>query len=85
MVADFISTNYSWLCSPDGEKGAWVLFKAGTNRDGYFTNEEILGQVICAMDILKRYYPDDQHIFIYDNTHMHLKHSPDVLSAHCMV
>lgn len=84
MVADFVSTDYGWLRSPDGKEEARVLFEAGTNRDGYFTNEEILEQATRAMDILEKYFPHDQHIFIYDNARTHLKRAPDALSARRM-
>jgi hypothetical protein len=29
MVADFVSTDYGWLRSPDGKQEAHVLFKVG--------------------------------------------------------
>lgn len=85
MVADFVSADYGWLRSPDGNEEARVLFKAGTNRDGYFTNDEILEQATRAMDILKKHFPDDQHIFVYDNARTHLKRAPNALSARSMV
>ena len=40
-----------------------VMFKAGKNWDGYFTNNEILAQANRAMDILDNDYPDDMHVF----------------------
>jgi hypothetical protein len=85
MVADFISADYGWLRSPDGDEQTQVLFKAGANRDGYFTNDEILEQVTHAMDILEKHFPGDQHIFVYDNARTHLKRSPYGLSARQMV
>jgi len=85
MVADFVSADYSWLRSPDEKEEARVLFKAGTNRDGYFTSEEILEQATRAMDILEKYFPHDHHILIYNNARTHLKHAPDALSARKMV
>jgi hypothetical protein len=39
MVADFVSVDYGWLCSPDGSCTAQVLFKAGKNCKGFFTND----------------------------------------------
>jgi len=85
MVADFVSADYGWLRLPDGKEQARVLFKAGANRDGYFTNEEILEQAACTMDILEKHFPNDQHIFIYNNARTHLKRSPYTLSACQMV
>jgi hypothetical protein len=57
------------------------MFKAGKNRDGYFTNDEILTQANRAMDILDNDYPDDTHVFFYDNAKTHTARRPDALSA----
>ena len=52
MVADFVLADYGWLCSPDGKESAHVIFCPGKNREGYFTNEDILAQVKHTMAIL---------------------------------
>ena len=84
MVSDFISPDYGWLCSPGGTKSARVLFRPGANREGYFTNEDVLRQVENAMDILQKYYPNDDHIFVFDNATIHTKRPPGSLSARHM-
>jgi hypothetical protein len=84
MVADLVSADYGWLRSPDGKEAARVLFKAGKNREGYFTNEDILKQVETAMDILEKHYPDDDHVLIFDNASTHQKRPDGALSARRM-
>ncbi|KAF9459536.1 hypothetical protein BDZ94DRAFT_1284360 [Collybia nuda] len=84
MVADFVSADYGWLRSPDGTKEARVLFKAGINQEGYFTNDNILKHATTAMDILTEYYPDEEHILVFDNASTHLKHVDSALSARDM-
>ncbi|KAH7922696.1 hypothetical protein BV22DRAFT_1016841 [Leucogyrophana mollusca] len=84
MVAHFISADYGWLQSPDGKETARILFKAGKNRDGYYTSEEILKHTKQAMDILDKYYPDDEHVFVFDNATTHVKRADDALSARKM-
>jgi hypothetical protein len=84
MVADFVSADYGWLRSPDGKKSARVLLRPGARRDGYFTNDDIIAQVTTAMDILKEFYPNDDHVLIYDNATTHLKRSRDSISARKM-
>ncbi|KZT66821.1 hypothetical protein DAEQUDRAFT_674282 [Daedalea quercina L-15889] len=84
MVADFVSAEYSFFRSPDGTESAWVLFRAGKNQDGYFTNQEIVDHATLAMDILERHYPNERHILIFDNATTHLKRRDDALSAHRM-
>jgi len=73
MVSDFVSADYRWLCSPDKTKKARVFFKAGKICEGYFTNDDILNQTTTAMDILTEFYPDEEHILVYDNATTHTK------------
>jgi hypothetical protein len=84
MVADFVSADYRWLRSPDGLESARVLFKAGKNQDGYFSGENIIQHVETAMDILEKHFPNEQHIFIFDNAKTHTKRADDALSARKM-
>ena len=51
------------------------------NRDGYFTNENILEQTQLAMEIVKKYYTGDEHVFIFDNATTHLKRPPTAIST----
>jgi hypothetical protein len=52
MIADFVSADFGWLTSPDGKRSARRLFKPGKNRDGYFSNEDIIEQADEAINIL---------------------------------
>jgi hypothetical protein len=81
IVSDFVSADYGWLRSPDKSKEARVFFKAGKNRKGYFTNDDILDQTTTAMDILTEFYPEEEHILVYDNATTHTKCSDTALSA----
>jgi hypothetical protein len=81
MVADFVSADHGWLRSPDGRESARVLFHAGKNREGYFNNQNIRDQAAKAMEILRKHYPDEDHILIFDNATTHLKHPEGALSA----
>jgi hypothetical protein len=81
MIADFISAYYGWLRSPDGQESAQVVFQAGKVREGYFTNDDIVAQVEHAMEILAKYYPNKDHVFVYNCASTHLKRSKEALSA----
>ncbi|KAI6101837.1 hypothetical protein F5141DRAFT_1190105 [Pisolithus sp. B1] len=83
MVSHFVSPDYGFLHSPDGKESACVLFRAGKSCDGYYSSNDILKQAAQAMDILVKYFPEEDHIFIFDNATTHLKHADDPLSAHC--
>ena len=88
MVADFVSADYGWLRAPDHLAGnpeeARVFFKPGSGRDGYFTNEEIQAQADKAIDILRKHYPHDNHILVFDNARTHIKRAEDAPSARKM-
>jgi hypothetical protein len=81
MVADFVSANYGWLTSSDGKQSTRVLFKAGKQCEGYFTNKDILNHASSVMDILDIDYSHEDYVLVFDNTTTHLKHEEDALSA----
>lgn len=82
MIAHVISANYGFL--EDGTRTARRLLKPGKNRDGYFTNNNILEQFREMVSIAKSKYPDDHHIFVYDNATTHLKCPENAPSARHM-
>ncbi|KAI3998437.1 hypothetical protein K525DRAFT_214668 [Schizophyllum commune Loenen D] len=84
MVADFVSMDSGWLKSPDGTDDARVLLHAGKNRDGYFDSNGVLRQFHRAVDLVKEHYPDEEHIWIYDNAPTHVKRPEASLSARKM-
>ena len=76
MVADFVSAEYGWLCLPDKSKEACIFFKAGKNREEYFTNEDIINQATTAMDTLMR------NTFLYLTMHPLTSNGQIQLSLH---
>ncbi|THU86019.1 hypothetical protein K435DRAFT_923964 [Dendrothele bispora CBS 962.96] len=84
MIADFVSTDFGWLKGPVSGCSARRIFRPGKNRDGYFTNKEVLQQAQDAIDILPEFGPDIKHIFIYNNATTHKKRANDALSARHM-
>ena len=81
MVAHFVSADYGYLQSPDGTETARVLFKAGKGQDGYYTNERIIQHAEKAIEIVQKYYPNNDHILIFDNATTHVKQADNALSA----
>lgn len=85
MVSDFVSMDFGWSPSSlDGTRTARRFIKPGKNRDGYFTNEDVLEQANELMDILNEVYPDFEHVLIYDNATTHRKRPDGSLSARHM-
>ena len=61
---------------------ARVVFKAGKNRDGYFSCEDLLKQVEHSIDIFESKTSGfATGLFIFDNAPSHQKRTPDALSA----
>lgn len=61
-----------------------MLFKAGTSRDGYFTHNNIISQFEKAVTLAYKLWPEDCHVFVYDNAKTHSKHADGALSARKM-
>ena len=84
MAARFASADHGFGCSPDGKETSNIIFKAGAARDGYFDNNNIHTQATKHMDLCKKYWPDEEHILIYDNATTHRKRPDNALSAQKM-
>jgi hypothetical protein len=64
---------------------ARVIFKAGKNRDGWFTADDLLAQVDRSIDIFERRTNGfATGLFMFDNAPSHQKRAPDALSARKM-
>lgn len=71
IIADFVLVDYGWLQSPDGKETACIVFKAGKNREGYFLTKDVIAQFKSAATIVKQCYPEEDHVFVYDNATTH--------------
>ncbi|KAF8967157.1 hypothetical protein BDZ97DRAFT_1615838, partial [Flammula alnicola] len=79
MASEFCVPEWGRLC--DGEENARVMFRAGKNRDGWFTSEDLLLQVDNAIDVFEGRVPFATGLFLFDNAPSHQKRAPDALSA----
>ncbi|KIO24591.1 hypothetical protein M407DRAFT_76769, partial [Tulasnella calospora MUT 4182] len=89
MVSDFCSSDLpgGWLRSKDGTCEARLFFKAGKNRDGYFSSEDILETTHNAMDLFETHFPPESGVralFLFDNAKTHQKRAANALSARKM-
>ncbi|EUC58566.1 hypothetical protein RSOL_264110 [Rhizoctonia solani AG-3 Rhs1AP] len=94
MAADFVSADYGWLRSgPEppskipivpaiegtGSDNARVIFCTGKQRDGWFGTSDVVKQLLRAMSIIKKHYPNEDHVFIFDKIHTKLpENAPNV-------
>lgn len=65
-------------------ESARVIFRLGSNRDGYFTCAQVVKQLQKAIKIVQETFPDYTHVFIYDNAPSHTKRLEDTISAKTM-
>jgi len=84
MISDFVSADLGFMRSPDEQLTARRVFKPGNNRDGYFTNDDVIRQALDAADLVQTYWPLYKHVFIFDNAPTHSKRPDDALSARRM-
>ncbi|KAB5596223.1 hypothetical protein CTheo_208 [Ceratobasidium theobromae] len=75
MVADMISAKYGFLRHPSGgqENPVQVLFHPGKERNGYFCNDDVCRQLEEALRVVSEAYPNEDHLFIFDNATTHTK------------
>ena len=83
-MAHFVSADYGYLQSPNGTETACVLFRAGKRCNGYYTNKCIVQHAKRVMEILQKYYLNDDYILIFDNVTTHVKQADNALSAQHM-
>lgn len=61
-----------------------MVFRPGSNRDGYFTCNQVVQQLENAVKIVNEAYPEYTHVFVYDNAPSHTKRPEDAISARNM-
>ena len=62
-----------------------ILFKVGKNRDGYFSSDDLIKQVLHVIDIFEtKTNGFVTGLFLFDNVPSHQKQAPDALSAQKM-
>ncbi|CAK5270383.1 unnamed protein product [Mycena citricolor] len=80
MISDFLTPEFGRL--KDGEDDARLIFEAGKNRDGYFTNEHLMEQTSRAIDVFEaRTNRTATGLFLFDNAPSHQKRAADALTA----
>ncbi|KAI0723025.1 hypothetical protein C8Q76DRAFT_691602 [Earliella scabrosa] len=84
MISDFFSAEDGWLRSEDGKTSARRLFRPGKNRDGYFSNDDVIEQFHAAADIAQARWPNEEIVMVLDNAPTHQKREDDALSARQM-
>ena len=98
MISDFIEEHGGYLqltteehevaklSEPNLPLKARVVFKFGSQGDGYWNNELFINQVKSAISIAEFKYPKEQNtiMFLFDQSSGHCAYADDALVAHRM-
>ena len=60
---------------------SYQLFEAGINRDGWFTNEDLVNQIKELGPLIKKIHPDCDIVIAFDNSMTHHKKAPNGLDV----
>ena len=77
MVSDFIDEVNGFVRDKDGE----ARLQLEIQKDGYFNNDHLLGQVEKTINIFERVHPQARGLFLFDNAPSHKKLADDALNA----
>jgi hypothetical protein len=79
MVSAFVCQCHGIMISENMK--SYVLFKAGRNRQGWFTNDDLIKQFNDAYPLFVKMHPNMDFVFAFDNSMTHHKRPPDGLDA----
>lgn len=67
---------------PGLPRSARVIFEVGDNKEGYFTGERFLQQIMHACSIAGVLYPHiEEHVFVFDHSSVHAAYDAKALVA----
>lgn len=84
MVSGFVCPCHGFIRGQMGDEQvtSYKLFEAGVNRDGWFTNDDLIEQLQSAViPLAKSLHPNKTLLFAFDNSMSHHKKAPDGLDA----
>ena len=82
MISGFMCDCHGFL-HLNGQK-SYETFEFGKNRDGAWTNDNLIEQLEKVIEIFKQMHPDCELLFLFDNSQNHHKKAPDGLDADSM-
>jgi transposase len=79
MISGFVCKCHGFMIN--GNQKSYKLFEAGNNRDGWFTNDDLVQQFENCKDLFTSLHPNCKILVGFDNSMSHHKKSPDGLDA----
>lgn len=79
MISGFCCQCHGFM-SDSGAK-SYQVFKAGTGREGWFTNQHLVDQFNSCLPVLQHFHPQCELLVAFDNSMTHRARAPDGLDA----
>lgn len=80
MVSGFICQCHGFMSNSNG-CNSYELFEAGSSRDGWFTNDDLVKQFEKCVPLFKDFHPDTDLYIAFDNSMTHRARAPDGLDS----
>lgn len=80
MVSGFICQCHGSMSNSNG-CNSYELFEAGSSRDGWFTNDDLVKQFEKCVPLFKDFHPDMDLYIAFDNSMTHRARAPDGLDS----
>ncbi|NBV29198.1 hypothetical protein EBS02_09335, partial [bacterium] len=82
MITGFCCSCHGFMQDPDNpDVKSYSLFEAGSNRDGYFTNDDLVKQLKDCYPLFKKLHPDCDILIAFDNATTHHGKAADGLDV----
>lgn len=83
MLSGFVCPCHGFMSATiNGEViNSYLKFYAGTQREGWFTNQDLVKQINVCAPLFQFMHPDCDILLAFDNSMTHRSHAPDALDA----
>ena len=81
MVSGFTCECHGFMSDEELGLQSFLLFLAGTNREGWFTNDDLVKQSRDLSPLFVKLHPECEILVAFDNSMNHHKRCPDGLDA----
>jgi hypothetical protein len=86
MISGFICPCHGFMSAEiDGTTlKSFLMFQAGTQREGWFTNRDLVNQIKYCVPLFNHLHPNCDILLAFDNSTTHRAKAPDGVDATCI-
>ncbi len=81
MISGFMCPCHGFMSPADETVQSFIFFESGINRDGWFSNDDLIAQLESSFELMESLHPNKKLLFAFDNSNSHHKRAPDGLRA----